>query len=196
MEIIQLVVTLLLVIFVGAVTWFSRNARTRAVGAVFLAAVGVSLLVAVSSSTPYPWSNVLVLTVALSTGILFGRLPRIWFALLLMLLAGFDLASFVSGIQTTHQPSSMQGAATLTNITVQWYSGHFREGVLDVAVLTGLVLGWTREWNLVIAICLGVVASMLPWVVVAFGWHGGLPLLPFMALVWLGSIKAARLDAV
>ncbi|MHB8332584.1 MAG: hypothetical protein ACYDEA_10375, partial [Candidatus Dormibacteria bacterium] len=77
-----------------AVARLSSRPKSRAVGVVLALAVASAILAALLIVDPYPWSDAVVLGVAWSGGILYGRVPRPWFVGVLMVLALLDLASF------------------------------------------------------------------------------------------------------
>ncbi len=171
-----------------------RSARwaSRVVAAVLALAVAAAVLTALLVADPYPWSNAVVLAVAWSGGILYGRVPRPWFVAVLTVLALLDLASFTSGVQSRGGPGIGSGPALVGNITVLWTGGHFREGVGDIAVLAAAAVRWARTWRPAAVLLLALVAALAPWGLIAVGWRGGLPLVPFAAVVYALSVALAR----
>jgi len=170
----------------------SSRSTSRTVAVVLALALVSAVLTALLVVDPYPWSNVLVLGVAWSGGILYGRVPGRWFAGLLIVLALLDLASFASGVQSQGGPSPSASPNFVSNLTVLWTGGHFREGILDIAVLVGTAARWTRTWRPGTVLVLALLAALAPSGLVAAGWRGGLPLVPFMAAVYASSVVVTR----
>ncbi|MHB8313545.1 MAG: hypothetical protein ACYDD0_09645 [Candidatus Dormibacteria bacterium] len=175
-----------------AVARLSSRPRSRAVGVFLALAVASAILAALLIVDPYPWSNAVVLGVAWSGGILYGRVPRPWFVGVLIVLALLDLASFASGVQSRGGPSPSASPELVSNFTVLWTGGRLREGVLDIAVLTAAAVRWIRTWRLAAVLVLAMLAALAPWGLVAAGWRGGLPLVPFLAAVYALSMPLAR----
>ncbi|HVD03434.1 MAG TPA: hypothetical protein VNF75_04785 [Candidatus Dormibacteraeota bacterium] len=174
------------------VAQLSSRSTSRTVAGVLALALVSAVLTALLVVDPYPWSNVLVLGVAWSGGILYGRVPGRWFAGLLIVLALLDLASFASGVQSQGGPSPSASPNFVSNLTVLWTGGHFREGILDIAVLVGTAARWTRTWRPGTVLVLALLAALAPSGLVAAGWRGGLPLVPFMAAVYASSVVVTR----
>jgi hypothetical protein len=184
--------TALLALGTVAVARLSSRPTSRAVGVVLALAVASAVLTALLIVNPYPWSNAVALGVAWSGGVLYGRVPRRWFVGVLTMLALLDLASFASGLQSRGGPSPSASPDLVGNFTVLWAGGHLREGVLDIAVLTGAAVRWIRTWRLAAVLVLAMLAALAPWGLVTAGWRGGLPLVPFLAAVYAGSVALAQ----
>ncbi len=175
-----------------AVAALSSRTTSRAVVVVLVLALVGAVMTALLVANPYPWSDAVVLGVAWSGGILYGRVPRPWFVGVLTVLALLDLASFASGVQSRGVPSPGAGPVFVGNFTVLWTGGHFREGTLDIAVLTGAAVRWIWTWRLAAVLVLAMLAALAPWGLVAAGWRGGLPLVPFLAAGYALSVALAQ----
>lgn len=192
----QVVLTLLVAALTTTAALSSRRVGSRWVVVVFALAVVGSALIAAFVASAYPWSNALVLTSAWSGGVLYGRSPPTWFWGLLAVMSVLDIASFVFAVHAKSDPSGSAGPILLGNLTVLWVSGHFREGVLDIAVLAALVVRWSRQWVIGAVIAFVLVASLLPFALVLAGIRGGLPLLPFSLMIGVLSVALLHLPSL
>ena len=184
--------TALLAAVTVAVMRRSPRWASWAVAVVLALAVATAVLTALLVADPYPWSDAVVLGVAWSGGILYGRVPRPWFIAVLTVLALLDLASFASGVQSRGGPGPSSGPALVGNFTVLWPGGHFREGGGDIAVLAAATVRWARTWRPAAVLVLALAAALAPWGLIAAGWRGGLPLVPFLAAAYALSAALAR----
>lgn len=86
------------------------------------------------------------------------------------------MATFASGAEARPAAPAETGAVTLANILVVWPGGHWRDGLLDVAVTVALALRLTAETTVGTAVFWLLAASLTPcFVVLAAGVHGGSP---------------------
>ena len=155
--------------------------------------LGASLVALVGVSRLYPWSNLWVLAVALCGGRLLGDVRRSRLSVVLVVLAALDVASFVSGAQSAPGPPALSAPSLLANFTVFWPGGHFREGILDLLVLTAVNRQWVAAGQRWWALLWNALVAMGPILVAAAaGWHHGVPLLLVIAMVWGGSLLGPR----
>lgn len=186
------VAAMLVMALSAAAAKLSKHLRSSWLAGTAGLAVAASAATALLARNPYPWSNALVLAAAWSAGSLYGRTPSRWFWGILTALAILDAASFATGAQTAAPPAEAAGPSLLANVTVLWPSGHFREGLLDVAVLTAFELRWFLTWKAPAVLLLGTVATLSPFALLLAGAQHGLPLLPFMAAAGILASWAAR----
>lgn len=184
----------------SAIPWLTRQVKTR-----FLTiglALGIALAAGgiVFSLAYYPWTDLVVLLVALTGGLLLGRgIPPRFGPLLiaLLVLSALDVLQFVLTAGSA-QPGGSDGHASggshpvlLGNFLLLLPWGRYNIGIFDLLLIIALAEHWRRRGaSYLIALLPGVLGFLLA---LGFARVGGLPLIPFLTIGWLGSAGAHRL---
>jgi hypothetical protein len=158
--------------------------------------VGIALVVSdiVFSLAVYPWTDPVVLLVALTGGLLLGRgmPPRSWpLLILLLVLSALDVlqialtaSSSPPGSSGSHAPGGSD-PLLLGNLLLFLPWGRYNIGIFDLLLITALAEHWRRRGaSYLIALLPGVLGFLLTF---GFIWVGNLPLIPFITVGWLGS---------
>jgi hypothetical protein len=178
----------------SAVPWLTRPVKSwlLAIGL----AVGLALVVSaiVFALAVYPWTDLVVLLVALTGGVLLGRgmPPRFRpFLIVLLVLSVLDVVQIALTASST-PPGSLGGPAPrgsdpllLGNFLLSLPWGRYNIGGGDLLLITALAEHWRRRGaSYLIALLPGVLGFLLTY---AFIWAGNLPLIPFITVGWVGS---------
>src|SRR5438270_1801390 len=114
----ELILSLLLTLLCTALAWGTKQLKKWPIATVFGDGLALTILGAVFSVAAYPWTDVLVLLVAVTAGLLLGRaMPaKLWpFLLLLLVLSILDIVQIVltSGPPSPGSQSASTPAAQL-----------------------------------------------------------------------------------
>ncbi|MBX5464434.1 MAG: hypothetical protein IRZ26_02630 [Clostridia bacterium] len=169
-----------------------RRLRLRTAGLLLALTIAGAAAWALAGQPAEPGANLVVLAVAILAGRLLAQLPRRPWAVLLIALSVLDIASFASGAQARPVPATLEGPATLANLLVVWSGGHWREGLLDLALMVAFALRLTAAAPVGTALAWLLAASLAPFGVLLAGISRGLPLVPFYAAATLLSEPRAR----
>ncbi|MEO7076629.1 MAG: hypothetical protein ABI068_15155 [Ktedonobacterales bacterium] len=197
--ILSLVVALVSASIPWTTTWISRWWLAAAFGV----GVVLSVLIAGLSLQLYPFTDLVVLLVGLSAGVLLGRsLPaRTWPLLILLLaLSALDitqsvLSSHAAGVSyAVHTAAIIPPPGQLVGnffLVLPW--GHFNIGIFDIFVLATMAEHCRRHgasWAL--AQSAGIIGIVLAFAFLKFVYSGALPLIPFLTVGWLCTLALAR----
>lgn len=191
---------LLLALACAAVPWLARPLRSWLVAIGLAGGIVLSIVGAVVSLPTYPWSNLVVLLVALSGGLLVGRgLPPRFrpFLILLLILSVLDAGQIaltgglVSGQpvpRPAHPAASPAGPMLYGNFLLLLPVGHYLVGIFDLLIITAAAEHWRRRsGSYLLALMPGVVGFALVRGGVWLTQLGGWPLIPFFTAGWLCS---------
>lgn len=182
----------------SAVPWLTRQVKgwllTFGLGlGIALAVVGIAFSLAF-----YPWTDLVVLLVALTGGLLLGRIipPRFRPCLVLLLvLSTLDVLQIALAAGSSPPGSSGGQAPSGSNplllgnflLALPW--GRFNLGIFDLLLVTALAEHWRRRsGSYLIAVVPGLLGLfLLPSIVILVTAKGTLPLIPFLTAGWVGS---------
>lgn len=196
----QSTASLLLALACATVPWIARGLFSLLLALGLVIGIILSGLGAVISLPLYPGSNILVLLVALTGGLLLGRsLPaRFWpFLLVLVVLSVLDatqialtggLVPLAPGSAPVHTVSGESGPLLYLNFLLLLPAGHYLLGIFDLLVLTAVAEHWRhRGGSYLFALLPGVVGFLLADGFVWLTQLGDWPLIPFFTAGWLLS---------
>ena len=182
----------------GAFPWLTKSFGWKPLVACLVLGIAVAIVGAVFSIVPFPWTDVIVLVVALSGGILVGRaIPKRFTPMFLLLLA-FSALDIAQSILTSGGSSSSNSVSTSPfyygNFLIPLPLGRFNLGILDILFITAIAEYWRRRSNsIIIAEIPGVACFVIADLFIAITAIGNLPLIPFLTIGWLTSGALARL---
>jgi hypothetical protein len=201
------ILSILLALTCAAVPWLARAVRVWPLVTALVVGITVSLIGA-SLSLPLspPWTDLVILLVALSGGLLLGRgmPPRFLpFLSLLLLLSVLDVTQTIveggltplnSGFSTTTVGSGPSGPLLYLNFILPLAGGRYLVGLFDLLLLTAVAEHWRRRGaSYLIAFLPGVLGFLLGYGAVVLTHLGGWPLFPFFTAGWLVSDGVHRL---
>lgn len=144
--------SLLLALVCSAVPWLARSLGNWSLAIGLVAGIAVGLMSLALALPLYPWSDLVVLVVAWSGGLLLGRWVTPHFRPFLLVFLCFsvvDVLQFAAGLSA----SSASGPPTPVNSTplhlgdflllLPW--GRFAINVVDVLLITALAEHWRRR---------------------------------------------------
>ena len=193
-----------LTLLCSAAPWLTRQVKgwllTLGLG------LGIALVVVgiVFSLAFYPWTNLVVLLVAVTGGLLLGRIipPRFrpWLMVLLVLSVldilqiALTAGSSPPGTSGGQAPSGSD-PLLLGNFLLVLPWGRFNLGIFDLLLVTALAEYWRRRGgSYLLAVVPGLLGLfLLPPIVLLVTAVGNLPLIPFLTAGWLGSEGLHRL---
>jgi hypothetical protein len=203
----QSALDLLLALLCAAAPWLARGLRSVPLAIGLAVGLALSLLSGFLALPLYPWSNLVVLLVALTAGLLVGRgmPPRFRpFLILLLILSALDVAqiALTGGLApvpiatATHPNAAPSGPLVYLNFVLLLPGGHYLIGIFDLLVLTAVAEHWRRRGgSYLIAFMPGLLGFLLGdgafWLTRLGGW----PLLPFFTAGWLCSEATARVTS-
>ena len=180
--------------------WLTRQLKRWGLTLLLLMGIALGVMCIVFSLAFYPWTDLIVLLVALAGGLLLGRsMPlRFWpFFILLLVLSVLDVLQIVLTANSSPPGSSgshmLSGSnpLLLVNFRVLLPWGRYNIGLFDLLLITALAEHWRRRGASYVIACLpGVLGFLVSY---AFIWLGSLPLIPFITLGWLGSEGVQRI---
>jgi len=160
--------------------------------------VALSILIAAFSLVLYPWTNLVVLLVGLSAGILLGRLLPARtgpFLVLLLVLSALDITQIVlSSHGSSHTtPATIPPPGQLIGnlfLALPW--GRFNIGVFDVFIIAAMSEHWRkRRYRWALGQLPGIIGVILAFAFLQFVYRSALPLIPFLTVGWLCSLALA-----
>jgi len=193
---LPLVPSLVLAVFCAVIPWGTKQIKSWPIVIVFGAGLVLGILGIVFSLAWYPWTDLLVLLVAVSAGLLLSRaIPtKLWpFLLLLLVLSILDVIQIVL---TSGPPSPGSQSAGTSTPAAQLYGnfllhlpwGRYNIGIFDLMLLTAMGEYWRRRGStLLVALAPGVIGFILALGFGQFIYAGALPLIPFISIGWLCS---------
>lgn len=181
------VLSLLLALVCSAVPWLARPLGGRLLVIVLVVGIAVGLMSLVLALPLYPWSDLVVLVVAWSGGLLLGRwvAPQFRpFLLLFLCFSAVDVLQLAAGLSA----SSAAGPPTPASSTPRYLAdfllilpwGRFAINVVDILLLTTLAEHWRRRGaSYLIAFLPGALGFLLADGFVLVTGLGLLPGIPF-----------------
>ncbi len=182
----------------AAAPWLTRQLK----GWVLTLGLGLGIVLVVVgivfSLAFYPWTNLVVLLVAVTGGLLLGRIipPRFrpWLMVLLVLSVldilqiALTAGSSPPGTSGGQAPSGSD-PLLLGNFLLVLPWGRFNLGIFDLLLVTALAEYWRRRGgSYLLAVVPGLLGLfLLPPIVLLVTAVGNLPLIPFLTAGWLGS---------
>lgn len=161
--------------------------------------IGGSIVGASFALSLFPWTNLVVLLVALSAGILLGRSlkPTPWPLLVLLLV--FSVLDILQIALTSggSAPGGSTGTSLLqySNLTIPPPIGRFNLGILDILFIATIAEHWRRRGgSVLLAEGPGVIGFIAAGVFVVLTPYSNLPLIPFLTFGWLISQGASRVN--
>jgi len=183
----------------AAVPWLAHRLKSRVIAIGLGAGIVLSVLGIVLSVSPYPWTDLVVLLVALTGGLLLARgLPaRFWpFFLLLLALSILDVIQILLTANVSPpgaQKGSGPGALLYGNFLLLLPWGRFNVGIFDLLLITAIGEHIRRTYgSLLISLASGSVGVILAAIFVLVTGIGDLPLIPFLTAGWLCCEAAQR----
>jgi hypothetical protein len=181
------VLSLLLALVCSAMPWLARPLGSWTLAIALVVGIAVGLMSLVLALPLYPWSDLVVLVVAWSGGLLLGRwvAPQVRpFLLLFLCFSVVDVLQFAAGLSA----SSASGPLTPVNATplhlgdflllLPW--GRFAINVVDVLLITALAEHWRRRCaTYLIALLPSALGFLLADGFVLVTGRGFLPGIPF-----------------
>ena len=193
-----LVLSLVLALFCAAIAWCVKPLRNWLIAVVLAVGIVLSVLGAVFSPVEYPWTNIVVLLVAMSAGLLLGRAmsTKVWpFLLLLIVLSILDVVQIVLTSGSPSPGTSSAGVPTAQlygNFLLRLPWGRYNIGIFDLLLMTAMAEYWRKRGSdFLMAVAPGAIGLILA---VGAGQFitGGLPLIPFLTAGWLVSVAIHR----
>jgi hypothetical protein len=163
--------------------------------------IGIAVVIAgvVFAFIPFPWTDIVVLVVALTGGVLIGRaIPKrsVPMLLLLLVFSALDIAQIIltSGGSSSNSTSVSTSPSLYGNFLIPPPVGRFNLGILDILFITAIAEHWQRRRNsIIIAEIPGLACFAIADLFVAITSIWNLPLIPFLTIGWLISEALARL---
>ncbi|HEV2460213.1 MAG TPA: hypothetical protein VGS80_17795 [Ktedonobacterales bacterium] len=189
------VLSLLLALVCSAIPWLARPLGSWTLAIVLVVGIAVGLLSLVFALPLYPWSDLVVLLVAWSGGLLLGRwvAPHFRpFLLVFLCFSAVDVLQFAVGLSA----SSAAGPPTPVNATalhvgdflllLPW--GRFAINIVDLLLITTLAEHWRRRGTpYFIAVLPSAVGFLLADGFILVTGRGFLPGIPFFTAGYLVS---------
>lgn len=185
--------SILLALACSTVTWLLH--RLRRLPLALGLAVGIVMMASGAFlSVAYPWSNILVLLVALTAGMLLGRGIAARPIPLLLLLSILSALDIVQVVLRSGAPAPGQGAADspawllYLNFTLWLASGRFNLGIIDLLLVAAMTEHWLRRGGSIpLSFSPGLFGFVLADIFVLATTLVNLPLIPFLTVGWLCS---------
>lgn len=187
--------SLIIALLSAAAPWLVAPIKRWPIATALGIGLVLTILGAALSVGPYPWTNLVVLLVALSAGVLLGRsMPtRTWpFLILLLVLSALDIIQIVlsgPGAGPAHPAAIPPPAQLYGNLFLLLPWGRFNLGIFDIFVIAAMAEQWRRRGRaLPFALIPGSIGIVLAFAFLQFIYKGVLPLIPFLTLGWLCSL--------
>jgi len=195
-SLLPLVPSLVLAALCASIAWGTKWIKSWPIVIVFGAGLVLGILGIAFSVAWYPWTDLLVLLVAASAGLLLSRtMPtKLWpFLLLLLVLSILDVVQIV--LTSGPPPPGSQSAGTSTpaaqlygNFLLHLPWGRYNIGIFDLLLLTAMAEYWHRRSStFLVALAPGMIGFILALGFGQFIYAGALPLIPFLMVGWLCS---------
>jgi len=189
-----IILSLVLALLCTTISWGTKQFKSWPIAIGLGIGIVLSILGAIFSAAWYPWTNIIVLLVAVTAGLLLGRaMPaKLWpFLLLLLILSILDV---VQVVLTTHAsaPSSRSISAPAAqlygNFLLRLPWGRYNIGIFDLLLMTAMAEYWRKRGSkFLVALAPGLIGFILVFGVIQFIYAGVLPLIPFLTGGWLCS---------
>jgi hypothetical protein len=195
--------SVLLAFACSAVPWLTRSVKSWLLAIGLAAGLALDVVGIVFSLAVYPWTDLIVLLMALTGGLLLGRgiPPRFRpFLFVLLVLSVLDALQIALTTGST-PPGSLGGSAPsgsdpllLGNFLLLLPWGRYNIGLGDLVLITALAEHWRqRGAPYLLAVVPGILGLfLLPAVFILVTGVGNLPLIPFITLGWVGSEGVQR----
>jgi hypothetical protein len=185
------VLSIALALISVAIPWLARQLHGWLLVIGLVVGVMVGLLGAVLAVPLSPWTDLVVLVVAWSGGLLLGRgMPARFppFLLLFLCLSVLDVLLAVGGYPQAPQMAGSSSPFANANFTLVLPWGRFAINVADLLLLTAVAEHWRRRGGgYLIALLPGVLGFLLADAVILATGLVQLPGFPFFAAGYLGS---------
>jgi hypothetical protein len=191
-----LVLSFILVLLCVSFPWSIQHIKERYVVFVFFLGLLLSILGAAFSIGRYPWTDIIVFSVAVSGGQILGRFlsSKFWtFLLLLLILSALDITQVlisthipsVNTRQTSEPVSQLYG-----NFLLMLPSGRYNIGIFDLLLITSMSEYWLKRGSsFQTAVIPGIIGTILAYSVLWLLYDGALPLIPFLTIGWIVSFS-------
>lgn len=191
--------SLLFAVVSGSAPWLLTRVKvTPLVVALVLGLVLSTLTVALNIAL-YPWSNALVLVVALSAGVLLGRSrPATHMKLLLtvlLVLSALDIVqNALPGPSAPSAGAAPSPAHLAGNLLLLLPWGRFNLGIFDI-LLIALISEYGRRRGdpFVFTLLPGMLGIAFAFAFLFLIYQGSLPLIPFLTAGWLCTLALLHL---
>lgn len=188
-----IILSLALALLCAALPCGARQIRSWLIAVGLSIGIALGILGIVFSAGWYPWTDILVLLVAVCAGLLLGRVmpAKLWpFLLLLLVLSILDIVqNALPGPPTTGSHSASTPAGLLYGnflLLLPW--GRYNIGIFDLLLLTAIAEYWRkRGGGFLVALAPGVIGFLLIFAYGQLIYNGALPLIPFFTAGWLCS---------
>lgn len=191
-----------LVVAVGSAIapWAAARLNQWVLAVALVIGLALAVLIVGFSLPLYPWTNLVVLLVALAAGILLGRglagRTRT-FLVVLLVLSALDILQIVltsgpgSGL-VAHVPTIPPPGQLMGNFFLLLPWGHYNLGIFDISILAAMAQYWRKRGGVwLLALAPGVIGVVLAFAFLLLVYNGALPLLPFLTAGWLCSLALA-----
>jgi hypothetical protein len=185
------VLSLALALISSAIPWLARPLRGWPLVGVLLVGVAVGLLGAVLGLPLSPWTDLVVLVVAWSGGLLLGRGMAARFApvlLFFLCLSVLDVLLAVRGYPQSPRTAASTSPLVYANFLLVLPWGRFEINLFDLLLVTALAEHWRRRGaGYLLASLPGVLGFLLADAVVLATGLGQLPGFPFFTAGYVAS---------
>ena len=182
----------LIVLLSGAVAgaaWLARRVSNRFLLGGLVLSMVLSIAGVLAGASLYPLTDVLVIVLASSAGILLGRAipPRFWpFFVALLILSGLDAAQQLLPSGPVSYRSTRPAAYLYTMFVIDVAGAHAAIGFLDLLLAAAIGEHGRRRcqatWRAVLPAPVGLLVADLVNLITS---AGNIPLIPFITLAWL-----------
>jgi hypothetical protein len=188
---VRIGLALLVALAFTVVPWLARQVSSRLLLIGLGGGAVLAILGSVFAVAPYPWTDLVVVLVAVTGGLLLGRVMPLLFWPFLCLLLGLsvvDVVLIVSTYNTTPPPGQLTGAALYATLLLMLPVGAVGVEILDLIVLTALAEHWRRRgapWWVVLSP--GVLGLGIAYAFLLVTKVHTLPFFPFLTVGWVLS---------
>jgi hypothetical protein len=190
-------VSIVLALVCAAVPWLARRLRSRLLVVGLALGIALSIIGSALALPLYPWTSLVVLLVALTGGLLLGRImpPRFLPVLVLLLvLSALDVlqVALTSGASppasNSHAGGTPSGPLLYVNFVLPLPGRRYLVGIFDLLVITALAERWRRRGaSYLIALLPGALGFLLVYATGLLTPLRPMALLPFFTAGWLAS---------
>lgn len=185
--------SLIFAVVSAAAPWLLKRVKNTPLAVALVLGIILSALTVVFNINLYPWSNALVLLVALSAGVLLARSrpPRVRpLLILLLVLSALDIAqNALPGPSAPSTAGAPSPAHLVGNVLLLLPWGRFNLGIFDI-FLIALISEHGRRRGDAFALTLlpGMLGIALAFAFLNVVYRGPLPLIPFITAGWLCTL--------
>jgi hypothetical protein len=184
----------------AALPWFTQRYSWKPLVISFAVGLAITVGGVIFGFVPFPWTDIVVLLVAVSGGILLGRaIPKRFLPMfiLLMVFSALDIAQTLltsGGSPSTGTSASVSVSPFLyANFLIPPPVGRFNLGIFDVLLIAAIAEHWRRRKDsIVLAEIPGLACFAIAYLFVDLTSVGALPLIPFLTVGWLISEALMR----